>query len=365
MTLLRGRRHPGPGPGATVDLPSRSRPIDALTPVPAEARLAWLINGYQYTQLIHVAAELGLADHLVDGPLDSDDLARRVEANPDAFARYARARAALGVLDEVALGRFALGPIGAWLRADHPQSLRPWARFVAQGHRRQTWGHLLQSVRTGENAFRAVLGVDSWTYRAQNPDQAALFNEAMTANSRRIEPAIVRACDLSGCRRVADLGGGQGSLLAGLLRAHPELQGVLFDLPAVVAGAGSILEAAGVADRCEVVGGSLFEGVPTTCDAYLMKFILHDWSDEDAARILAVCRRDLPASARLILVEYLVGPPNEGLGPKLSDLNMLLGPGGRERTEAEFGALLRRSGFRLIECRSTEAPVHLLVAQPE
>jgi predicted O-methyltransferase YrrM len=204
----------------------------------------------------------------------------------------------------------------------------------------------------------------SWAYREEHPEQNAIFNAAMTANSRRVDRAIVDACDFSRLERIADIGGGQGSLLAAILAACPGVRGVLFDQPHVIASAAPVLASAGVADRCELVGGSFLEGVPGGCAAYLMKFILHDWDDVDATRILRACRRAMPPGATLFVIERLIGPPNEEPAAKLSDLNMLVVAGGRERTREEFAALFEAAALRLVDVVSTSAGVLVLTGEP-
>jgi hypothetical protein len=331
---------------------------------PAAGDLLGLVKAYQISQVIHVAAVLGVADHMAAGPRASDEIAAAVGAHPRTLYRLLRALAAVGVFREHEHRRFSLTAMGQRLRSDAEESVRSSAIYLGQAYRWQTWGHLLHSVKTGENAFRALHGVDTWTYRKRHPEQDAIFNAAMTANSGRVDQAIVTACDFGCCARIADIGGGQGSLLAAILVANPEAHGVLFDLPHVVATAASVLEAAGVRNRCEVVGGTMLESVPDGCAAYVMKFILHDWDDADCIRILRNCRRAMPSDARLFVVERLVGAPNEGLAVKLSDLNMLLIPGGQERTREEFTALFEVGGFRLEEVLSTSTDMSVIVGQP-
>jgi hypothetical protein len=298
------------------------------------------------------------------GPRASDEIAAAVGAHPRSLYRLLRALAAIGVFREHEHRRFSLTAMGECLRSDAEQSVRPSAMYLGQAYRWQTWGHLLHSVKTGENAFRALHGVDTWTYRERHPEQNAIFNAAMTANSRYVDQALVVACDFSRCARIADIGGGQGSLLAAILTANPETRGVLFDLPHVVATAAPVLEAAGVGHRCEVVGGSMFESVPEGCAAYVMKFILHDWDDAGCIRILQSCRRAMQSDAKLFVIERLVGPPNEDLAVKLSDLNMLLVPGGQERTREEFAALFRAGGFHLADILSAIDAMSVIVGEP-
>jgi O-methyltransferase domain/Dimerisation domain len=335
-----------------------------VNPQQAAAELHRLINGFQISQAIHVAAVLGVADHLASGPRPSDEIAAAVGANPPALYRLLRALAAVGVFREHEDRRFSLTAMGECLRSDAEEPVMPFATFIGQAYQWQTWGHLLHSVKTGENAFRALHGTSSWVYRQQHPEQNLIFNAAMTGNSRRVDRAIIAAYDFSRFERIADIGGGQGALLAAILAANPAARGVLFDLPHVVATAAPVLAAAGVDHRCEVVGGNMLESVPAGCAAYLMKFILHDWNDADGTRILQTCRGAMRSDARLLVIDRFVGPPNEDPAVKLSDLNMLVGPGGQERTREEFAALFRASGFRLAEVVPTSAPITLLVAEP-
>ena len=330
----------------------------------AARELHRLLNGFQITQAIHVAAVLGVADHVgQDSARPVAEIAADVGAHPDALYRLLRALAAIGLFREQSDRLFSLTPMGACLRTDSPHPMRPHATFVGQQNQWNAWGHLLHSVRTGENAFRAVHGMSSWEYRARHPEQNDIFNAAMTGNSRRIEEAVVASCDLGRCDRIADIGGGQGSLLAAMLQANTRLRGVLFDRPHVVAGAGPVLAAAGVQDRCETIGGDMFESVPAGCDAYVMKYIIHDWDDAHCRRILHACRSAMTADARLIVIDRLLGPPNEDPAVKLADLHMLVGPGGQERTLEEFTALFRAEGLRIAEVRPTRSPVSLLVLE--
>lgn len=328
------------------------------------AALLRLVNGYQVTQALHVAATLGIADRLGDGPQSCEDLAVAAGADAPALYRLLRALAAVGVFREEPGRRFALTPLGAGLRADAPQPVGPWAVQVGQPYFWQTWGHLLHSVRTGENAFHALHGTGVWEYRARHPEAGVLFDAAMTALSRRVAGAVAGAYDFGPRRCVVDVGGGRGALLAAILTRHPHLRGVLFDQPLVIAGAGAVLQAAGVAERCDVVGGDFFAAVPEGGDTYVLKSVLHDWEDEPATAILRACRRAIAPDGRLLLVERVLEPPNEGAPAKLSDLNMLVAPGGRERTEEEYAALLAGAGFRLTAVLPAGGVVQLIEGVP-
>jgi SAM-dependent methyltransferase len=223
---------------------------------------------------------------------------------------------------------------------------------------------LLYSLRTGETAFRHAHGVDVWNYRARHPEQRAVFDRAMSGISRRVAQAVVETCDFGRFHRVVDVGGGEGVLLAHILAAHPAIGGVLFDLPQVVAEAPPALSAAGVAERCEVVAGDFFQGVPAGGDAYVLKGILHDWHDAAAVAILRACHRALAPGGELLVIERLIAPPNEGADAKFSDLNMLVLPGGRERTREEFEALVATAGFRLSQVIATGTRMSMLQALP-
>lgn len=335
-----------------------------MGPQLAASELHRLMNGFQVSQAIHVAAVLGVADYMDTVPRPSDEIAAAVGAHSGALYRLLRALAAIGVLREDDDRRFSLTAMGERLRSNAELSMKPFATFIGQAYLWHTWEHLLHSVKTGENAFRTIHGMDIWAYRERHPEQNAIFNAAMTGSAHRVNGAIVTGYDFSRFTRIADIGGGQGSLLTAILTAHPTVHGVLFDLPHVVATAVPVLTATGVESRCDVVGGNMFESIPHSCTAYVMKFILHDWDDANCIRILEVCRRAMSSDATLLVIERLVGPPNEDPMTKLSDLHMLVGPGGRERTRMEFAALFQAAGLRLVDIVPTSAPVTLIIGEP-
>ncbi len=301
--------------------------------------LRHLIDGFQVSQALHVAATLGIADLLADGPRTSDDLAAATETHPRALYRVLRALASASVFHEEAERRFSLTELGECLRSDAPESLAGWAAFIGRPYYWQAWGDLLHSVRTGENAFRHIHGTDPWSYRARHAEESAIFDRAMTGVSRQNTQSAVVAYDFGQFRRIMDVGGGQGALLAAILAKHPHVSGVLFDQPHVVSRAERTLQAAGVIDRCEIVGGDFFVAVPEGGDAYLLRAVLHDWEDAEAAAILRTCRRAMGPDARLLVLEWVLAGPNEGRAAKFSDLNMLVSPGGQERTREEYAAL--------------------------
>jgi len=316
-------------------------------PVRPSLALRRLINGFQISQAIHVAATLGVADLLRDGPRSSTDLAVLARADPDALRRVLSALAAVDVLHEDNNGEFSLTDIGRCLCDDAPEPLGPWAAYVGDPHYWQAWGDLLHTVRTGENAFSNVHGVDTWTYRANRPDLGDLFNRAMAANSMREQASILGAYDFSAFEMIVDVGGGNGTLLAAILARNPGAMGLVFDQPHVVSGASNVLDAAGVANRCTAVGGSFFDEIPTGGSAYLLKSIIHDWADREAAAILASCRRAMSTGTCLLVIERELGGPNENPDAKFMDITMMVAPGGRERSHDEYQKLLESNGFRL------------------
>jgi hypothetical protein len=321
-----------------------------------------LINGYQVSQALHVVAVLGIADLLRDQPRTSDDLARAAGAHPDTLYRLLRAVAAVGVLQESAGRMFALTPVGACFRSDAARPASPWAEFVGRPYIWQAWSSLLHTVRTGENAFAAVHGSTVWDYRAAHPEEGALFDAAMTGLSQDVAAAVIDVYDFSPFSHVVDVGGGRGALLGAILAARPALRGTLFDQAGVVAHAGAVLARLGVADRCTVAAGDFFQEVPAG-DLLLLKGILHDWDDVAAGAILQTCRRKVAASGKILVIERVLAGPNEGQDAKFADLNMLVGPGGRERSKAEFEAVFASAGLVLTRIFSTSTRMMLVEAE--
>jgi O-methyltransferase/methyltransferase family protein len=328
------------------------------------ATLMRMVNGFQVSQAIHVAATLGIADLLKDGPRAADDLAAATDTDSGALYRLLRTLAAVGVLREEPERSFALTPLGDCLCADAPYPVRPWAIQMGQLYYWDTWGHLLQSVQSGENAFRSIHGMDVWEYRKDRPEVSVVFDHAMTAQSQRAAAAVLAAYDFSRFSCIVDVGGGQGALLAAILSRYSSMHGVLLDQAHAVAGSEKVLGAAGVADRCRVIAGSFFEEVPEGADAYVLKAILHDWEDEEAVSILQTCRRAMGPQGTLLVIERVVGPRNEDAAAKLSDLNMLVMPGGKERTCEEFDELFEKAGFHLADAIRTGAEISVIEGHP-
>lgn len=324
----------------------------------ATQTLLRLIVGYRLSQAIAVAARLGIADLVKDGPQCSAALAEATGAHPAALSRVLRLLASEGIFAEVEQGQFASTPLAVWLQADVTGSLRSRAMMDGSDWNWRSWGELMHSVQTGEPAFERLFGMGHFEYLEQHAGDAALFQETMAAQTTQTAQAVVAAYDFSVFRTVVDVGGGHGALIAAVLRAQPHLQGILFDMAPVAAGARTYLEAAGVADRCDVVAGDFFHAVPDGASAYMLKFVIHDWDDARALAILRNCRRAVREPGRLLLVETVIPPGNEPFYGKFLDLNMLVLTGGRERTEAEYRALLARAGFQLTRL----VPAHPLLS---
>jgi hypothetical protein len=322
------------------------------------------IMGFRTTQMIHVATKLGLADRLAAGPRSADDLAAAVGAEPQALHRLLRALAGIGIFAEDAAGDFALTAQAELLRSDVQGSLRDIALLYGEDWLWQTYGGMMHSVRTGAPAFAKVHGQPFYGYLHEHPRAAAQFNAAMSSFSNHETAAILEAYDFSAAREVVDIGGGHGALLAALLRAHPHLGGILFDLPSVVAGAMQILGETGIAERVRCLTGDFFDEAPAGADLYVMKSVLHNWEDGDAARILSTCRAAMQADARLLVIERVVPPGNVPAEAKLFDINMLVVAGGRERTELEYRLLLQEAGLTLERVAATRSPLSVIVATP-
>ena len=305
-------------------------------------RVAGLVFGFFPAQVVQTLARLGVPDALGDGSLDLDGLAARTGAHPDALARLLRAATGLDLTTRTPDGAYALTPGGQLLRTGVPGSIGNLAQLFCGDPVWRAWGELEWSVRTGEPSFEKLTGRSAFDHMADDPTMNAIFTEAMAEGTRMAAAGIVAACDLTGVSTLADVGGGNGTLLAAFLDAHPHLRGILFDSPS---GATAIVD-----DRCEVVTGDFFVSVPTA-DAYVMKSVIHDWDDERSVTILSRVREAMPAHGVLFLVEPVLRDDPEVLGDQrmllMSDLNMLVCLGGRERTQEQFTDLLTAAGLRL------------------
>ena len=318
------------------------------------AELRRLVNSYQLSQAIHVAAVLGIADLLAGGPRSSEELAQATETDPRALYRLLRALAAFGLFHEDEERRFSLTELGDPLRSGAPESVAGWAAFVGRRNIRDAWSLLEDSIRSGENAFRLAHGMSVWEYRAQHREESEAFDRAMGSSTQVVTRSLIDAYDFGRFQTIVDVGGGNGSLLRTMLDVYPALSGVLFDQPHVVEGVD-------LGERARVVAGSFFEAVPEGGDAYLLKWIIHDWEDEEAVAILRTVREQ---GGTLLLIERIVEPPNEGAETKLGDLNMLVGPGGQERTLEEFASLFAAAGYELTRTTRTGSGMHVIEGAP-
>ncbi|MGH3996838.1 MAG: methyltransferase [Pseudonocardiaceae bacterium] len=338
---------------------------DSPTESPAVA-MRQLTMGALVSQAISVFARLGVADTLAGGPRDAEEIAELVGADSQALYRLLRALGDVGVVAEFENRRFALTSLGEVLRSDVPGSLRGWATMVGMPFHRYPWTDLYETVQTGESAFDRIHGTKVFDYLAEHPEDAAVFDAAMTSISTSETIGIVQAYDFSRFSTVADIGGGRGGLLGAILTANPHLQGVLFDVPAVVAGADDEISGAEVIDRCQVVSGDFFDSVPEGCDAYLLSNIIMSWDDDHAVEILSTCRAAMTDTACVLLAEAVLPAGAAPSMSKFADLEMLvMTSGGRQRTEAEYRTILGRAGLRLSRIVPSGGRISLVEAVPD
>jgi hypothetical protein len=334
-------------------------------PKPPPATMMDLLCGRWLSQAIGAGARLGLADRLAAGPQAVPDLARSTGCHAGSLYRLLRALASHGIFAEDAGGRFSNTPLSETLRTDVPGSMHGMACYLGDRAPVIAWAEMEYSLRSGKPAFEHVHGKQAFEYLAEHTELGDHFNRAMTGFSMQIGEVVAECYEFDRIGTLADVGGGYGTVLSIVLRRHPGLCGVLFDLPHVVASAGPLLERMGVAERVKLVGGDFLKSVPVQADAYLLKHILHDWNDDDAARILTNIRRGSGPGARLLLLEAVIEPGNAPQFAKLLDLEMLaITHGGRERTEREWNELLARGGFRLTRVVPTPSPVCVIEAVP-
>lgn len=329
--------------------------------LPPPLAMLHMIQGFWVSRALYVAAKLGIPDLLKDEPKSSADLAQATGTHAPSLYRVLRALDSVGVFAEDDRGRFALTPLGGTLRTDVPGSLRYFAIEELGENHYPAWENVLHSVETREIAFNHVYGVSKWQYMAEHPDEAKIFDAAMSSFSSVVAAAVVAAYDFSPSATVVDIGGGDGTLLVAILKGNPQLRGVLADLPHVAEGAQRRFKTEGLADRCEVAAGSFFESAPAG-DIYVLKWIIHDWDDRRSVAILKNCRSAMATNGRVLLVEAVIQPGTATSFSKYVDLNMLVMTGGRERTEAEYRALLDSAGFRLTRIIPTHTEMRVIEA---
>ncbi len=337
----------------------------ALTtePLPPEAQLLQIVGGAFLSQAIYVAAKLGIADLLADGPKPVSSLAESTGTDERSLYRVLRALAGTGAFSEAEPRTFENSPVSETLRTDHPRSTRDLTIWLGEEPHWQVYGDMMHSVKTGNPAWDHVHGEPVFPYLFQtNRELGEIFNRAMTSLSHQSIPGVLAAYDLSQARTIADIAGGHGHLLAAILKANPNANGILFDLPPVLAGAPKMFDSYGVRDRAELVEGDFFSAIPVKADIYLLKHIIHDWYDDKCEKILRNIRENMPADGKVLIIETVVPEGNVPHFSKVIDLEMLVSPGGVERTATEFETLLENSGFRLNRIIPTQGMMSIIEA---
>jgi hypothetical protein len=319
--------------------------------------------GYVLADALHAAAKLGIADLLAAGPCHIDELAAATGAHGPSLYRLLRTLGSAGVFTEDEPRRFALTSLGEPLRSDVPGSIRDAVIWIGEPMHARSCGEVLTSVLTGRPAFDTIFGMPYFNYHAADPESGRIFDRGMACFAGIEDGAIARAYAFPASARIADIGGGRGGFLAEVLKAQPAARGILFDRPAVVEEP-SLLEAAGVLDRCETVGGDFFEAVPPGADVYILKRVLHDWDDDACIALLRRCRAALAAQGRVLVIDAVIPPGNDPHPAKIVDLIMLTALTGRERTEAEFRELLTAAGLRLTRILPTPSALAIVVGVP-
>jgi hypothetical protein len=323
-----------------------------------------IISGFWISRAVYVIAKLGIPDLLTSGPKTGEELASATNTHAPALFRILRALVSVGVLSATEDERFDQTPLSETLVTDAPGSLRWFAVSELGQEHYPAWGNLMHSVKTGEIAFDNFFGVDIWKYFQQNPEDAAVFNNSMTSVTAHTNEAITSLYDFSQFGTIVDVGGGHGGLITSILEKNPEVKGILFDAPEVIEGARPKVEAAGLADRLATVAGDFFQSVPEGGDAYVMKWIIHDWDDEKSKTILRNIRSQMQPNSKLILVDCVVPETDEPHFSKFIDLNMLVMTGGKERSEKEFAQILESAGFKLLRVITTDVPHSIVEAEP-
>jgi len=320
-----------------------------------------MITGYWISQAVYAAAKFGIADLLKDGPKSVEELAESTSTDPDSLYRLLRALASRGVFAESGQRQFSLTTLAEPLCSDIPGSKRPLA-LMSGDEQFMAWAEIEYSIQTGKTSFDKVFGKPIFDYLGEHPEKAKIFDAAMVGIHGRESKIILHAYDFSDIGVLADIGGGNGSLITGILQNHSEMKGILFDLPHTIERAKDRIEEAGLVSRCDLVGGNFFEEVPHGADAYLMRHIIHDWDDEKSLLILRNCHRAMPTDSKLLVVESVIPPGNEPFKGKFLDLVMMLLPGGKERSEVEYQILFDKAGFEITRIVSTTTEISVIEA---
>jgi hypothetical protein len=340
----------------------------AIGDISPSAAILQIMTGFRVSRATYIAAKLGIADLLKDGPKSSEELAHLTDTHAPSLYRVMRALVSVGVFGQDEQGRFTLTPVAATLRSDVPNSLRALVIMSLGEERYQAWCDLMHSVRTGEIAFNHAFGMGMWEYYAQHPEQAKIFDDSMANLIAANNATVLASYPFSTIDTLVDVGGGNGSFIVSALHANPRMKGVLFDLLHVAEQARKRIADAGLAERCEIIGGDILASVPEGGTAYILSQVIHDWDDGRAIAILQNCRRAITDNGKLLLVERVLPDRVEhavaAQGPVLSDLNMMVISGGRERTAAEHRALLEAAGFTLTKVVPTQSEMSVLECVP-
>ncbi len=343
---------------------SSPKPLEKSEEQSPQVAMLRIISGFWISRAVFVLAKLGIPDLLQGSSKTAEELAVATDTHAPSLFRVLRTLASVGLLTIDGENRFQLTPVSETLLTDSPGSLRWFAISELGQEHYPAWGNLLHSVKTGGIAFDNFFGADVWDYFKNHPEEAAVFNNSMSGMTAAVNETLLSLYDFSKFRTVVDVGGGHGGLITEMLKANPEAKGILFDAPEVVTGAKDRLLKAGISDRCETIAGDFFKAVPAGGDAYVMKWIIHDWDDERAITILKNCRAQIGPDGRLIIVDCVVPETNEPHFSKFIDLNMLVMTGGKERTEREFATLLEAAGFQLVQVIQTDQPTSIIEAKP-
>jgi len=349
---------------STARVSARTPEVSAPSqPSPAD-HILQLSTGYMTSMCLYSAAKLGIPDLLSDGPKPVSVLASLAQCHEDRLYRVLRALVSAGVFEEVAPRKFGLNPAADTMRSDAEGSTLPLVLWMADPFHFRNYAELLHTVKTGEITFDHIYGKPIFDYFPEDTEEAGTFHDAMTMLSNMVVPAVLKSYDFSGIGTLLDVAGGHGAVLCAILERYPQMRGMLFDMDTVVDGARKNIAQHGLSDRCDVTSGDFFKSVPEGADAIIMKHIIHDWDDEKAVLILQNCRKALSGKkgATILLVESVIPAGNEPHLGKFIDIEMMVFPGGRERTEEEFRQLLSSAGLRLNRVVPTEAPLWVVEA---
>jgi hypothetical protein len=329
-----------------------------------QSQLIQMATAHWISRFLYVAARMNLPDRLAERSKTAEELAESTGATASSLYRFMRTLASLGLFTEDSEHRFSLTRLGEALRAGTPGSVRASVLTLAGEIFTRAMDHLLYSVETGKPGFEKALGVPLFDWLASHPAEASMFSETMVGLHGAEPPAVAAAYDFAEFGTIIDVGGATGNLLSTILGRYPKPRGILFDLPHVVADAPELISARGLANRIKIVSGSFFENVPSDGDVYLLSHIIHDWSEPQCLTILGNCRRAMQPNSRLLIIEMVLPTGDAPHLGKVLDIIMLAIPGGQERTEPEYRALLYNAGFRLERVVPTESAVSVVEAVP-